>query len=108
MKRKIKLSVETFLKLFEIVEDGYSFETALRKLDLNYNSKELRYKYHMYLEHGIDILIPHASRSKYSRKLKEKVAHILFFSCLLDRVQFIFESSCDLSLILSSRGSHDK
>ncbi len=78
MKRKMKLSVETFLKLFEIVEEGYSFETAIRKLNLNYDSKELRYKYHMYLEHGIDILISQPSYKKYSKKMKEKLAQDYF------------------------------
>lgn len=61
-----------------MVEDGYSFDKAVNKIDLDYDSKELRFKYYMYLEHGIEILLPHTSVPKYSKQLKENVVRDYF------------------------------
>lgn len=45
--KKKRLTTQTYIKLFDLYEDGYSIESALRKLDIDFSSRQLAMDYYI-------------------------------------------------------------
>lgn len=70
---KKRLTIQTYKKLFDLHEDGYSIEGALRKLDIDFSPRQLTIDYHKYKEHGSDVLLPKVKNNTYSDDFKRQV-----------------------------------
>lgn len=44
---KKRLTTQTYIKFFDLYEDGYSIESALRKLDIDFSSRQLAMDYYI-------------------------------------------------------------
>lgn len=51
---KKRLTIQIYKKLFDLHEDGYSIEDALRKLDIDFSPRQLAIDYHKYKKHGYE------------------------------------------------------